>query len=88
MIPEGTRFLLPPEARLKAEVVGKLQHLGVGQRPRGPQELQAHLGVLPKAPKLRVRLPEPKGPSVLEAVHALSQVGPEELGEEGGELAP
>ena len=27
MIPEGTRFLLPPEARLKAEVVGKLQHL-------------------------------------------------------------
>ena len=27
MIPEGTRFLLPPEARLKAEVVGRLQDL-------------------------------------------------------------
>ncbi len=27
MIPEGTRFLLPPEARLKAEVVGRLQGL-------------------------------------------------------------
>ncbi|WP_448568033.1 ATP phosphoribosyltransferase regulatory subunit [Thermus sp.] len=27
MIPEGTRFLLPPEARLKAELVGRLQGL-------------------------------------------------------------
>lgn len=27
MIPEGTRFLLPPEARLKAELMGRLQDL-------------------------------------------------------------
>ncbi|GAB5602763.1 ATP phosphoribosyltransferase regulatory subunit [Thermus sp. FJN-A] len=27
MIPEGTRFLLPPEARLKAELVGRLRDL-------------------------------------------------------------
>uniref|UniRef100_A0A7C5RE47 ATP phosphoribosyltransferase regulatory subunit n=1 Tax=Thermus caliditerrae TaxID=1330700 RepID=A0A7C5RE47_9DEIN len=27
MIPEGTRFLLPPEARLKAELIGRLREL-------------------------------------------------------------
>lgn len=30
MIPEGTRFLLPPEARLKAKVMGQLQALFLG----------------------------------------------------------